>query len=362
MNTRFEPRSALRVIDSHYAEPAPGLRVLRPFPGPDLDYASPFLMLDHFGPERIRPGDEGGLNPHPHRGFETVTFLFQGAMEHHDSSGGHGHLCAGGVQWMTAGSGIVHAEYREKEFARTGGVLEGVQLWVNLPRKFKMEAPHYQDLPAEKFAVAKFPGGQARVVAGELLGVRGPARPHVADGDPSSSQGVRATRASPVTSPQAGPLLHGPARPHVAEEGKSSMEGVRATRASPVTSPQAGPLLHGPARTYTPIIVAHMKLEAGASVELPIPASFNAYVYAVRGSGRSSTVDFATNQLVEYRGDGGSVQVSASEALDFLLLAGEPIDEPVVSWGPFVMNTREEILQARDDYLAGRMGVLEERS
>ena len=290
MNTRFEPRSALRVIDSHYAEPAPGLRVLRPFPGPDLDYASPFLMLDHFGPERIRPGDEGGLNPHPHRGFETVTFLFQGAMEHHDSSGGHGHLRAGGVQWMTAGSGIVHAEYREKEFARTGGVLEGVQLWVNLPRKYKMEAPHYQDLPAEKFAVAKFPGGEARVVAGELLGVR------------------------------------------------------------------------GPAVSYTPIIAAHVRLEAGASVELPIPASFNAYVYAVRGSGRSSTVDFATNKLVEYRGDGGSVQVSASEALDFLLLAGEPIDEPVVSWGPFVMNTREEILQARDDYLAGRMGRLEEQS
>jgi redox-sensitive bicupin YhaK (pirin superfamily) len=290
MNTRFEPRSALRVIDSHYAEPAPGLRVLRPFPGPDLDYASPFLMLDHFGPERIRPGDEGGLNPHPHRGFETVTFLFQGAMEHHDSSGGHGHLRAGGVQWMTAGSGIVHAEYREKEFARNGGVLEGVQLWVNLPRKYKMEAPHYQDLPAEKFAVANFPGGEARVVAGELLGVR------------------------------------------------------------------------GPAVSYTPIIAAHIKLEAGASVDLPIPAGFNAYVYAVRGSGSTSTAAFAKNQLVEYRGDGSSVQVSATEVLDFLLLAGEPIDEPVVSWGPFVMNTREEILQARDDYLAGRMGVLEERS
>ena len=290
MSTRLEPRSALRVIDSHYAEPAPGLRVLRPFPGPDLDYASPFLMLDHFGPERIRAGDEGGLNPHPHRGFETVTFLFQGAMEHHDSSGGHGHLRAGGVQWMTAGSGIVHAEYREKEFARTGGVLEGVQLWVNLPRKFKMEAPHYQDLPAETFAVARFPGGEARVVAGDLLGAR------------------------------------------------------------------------GPAVTYTPIIAAHVKLDAGASVELPVPAAFNAYVYAVRGSGRTSTVGFTKNRLVEYRGDGGSVQVTASEDLEFLLLAGEPIDEPVVSWGPFVMNTREEIIQARDDYLAGRMGRLEERS
>lgn len=288
--TQTQPRTALRVVQSHHAQPAPGLDVLRPFPGPQLDYASPFLMLDHFGPERIRPGDKGGLNPHPHRGFETVTFLFQGAMEHHDSSGGHGLLNAGGVQWMTAGSGIVHAEYRQKEFARTGGVLEGVQLWVNLPRKFKMEAPHYQDLPAEKFAVAKFAGGVARVVAGELLGVR------------------------------------------------------------------------GPAVTYTSIVAAHVKLEAGASVELPIPADFNAYVYAVRGSGRSSGVDFATNQLVEYRGDGSSVQVAATEALDFLLLAGEPIDEPVVSWGPFAMNTREEIIQAREDYLAGRMGRLEERT
>jgi redox-sensitive bicupin YhaK (pirin superfamily) len=283
-DSRLKPRRAVRVIDSHHAEPAPGLRVLRPFPGPELDYASPFLMLDHFGPEQIRPGDAGGLNPHPHRGFETVTFLFQGAMEHQDSSGGRGHLRAGGVQWMTAGSGIVHAEYREKEFARSGGVLEGVQLWVNLPRKFKMEAPHYQDIPAAKFAVAKFAGGEARVVAGELLGVR------------------------------------------------------------------------GPAVSYTPIVAAHVKLEHGATVELPVPASFNAYVYAVRGSGRT-----AKNQLVEYRGDGGSIQVTASEPLDFLLLAGEPIDEPVVSWGPFVMNTREEIVKARDDYLAGRMGTLEER-
>jgi redox-sensitive bicupin YhaK (pirin superfamily) len=290
MDTPSKPRSALRVIDSHYAEPAPGLRVLRPFPGPDLDYASPFLMLDHFGPERIHPGDQGGLNPHPHRGFETVTFLFQGVMEHHDSSGGHGLLRAGGVQWMTAGSGIVHAEYREKEFARSGGVLEGVQLWVNLPRKFKMEAPHYQDLPAEKFAVAKFAGGEARVVAGELLGAR------------------------------------------------------------------------GPAVTYTPIGAAHLKLEAGASVELPVPPGFNVFVYAVRGRGRSSSLSFGKNQLVEYRRDGESARVTAEEALEFLLLAGEPIDEPVASWGPFVMNTREEIIQARDDYLAGRMGRLEERA
>src|SRR5260370_32813734 len=171
---------------------------------------------------------------------------------------------------MSAGSGIVHAEYREKEFARSGGVLEGVQLWVNLPRKFKMEAPHYQDLPAEKFAVATFPGGEARVVAGELLGVRGPARPHVA------------------------------------EEGKSSIEGVQATRAYPVTSPQAGPLLRGPARTYTPILAAHVKLEKGTTVELPVPARFPASFSALPSNRPPSTLTFSSHQLVEYRGNGGS--------------------------------------------------------
>jgi redox-sensitive bicupin YhaK (pirin superfamily) len=283
-------RSASRVIRSHPAQPAPGLDVLRPFPGPQLDYASPFLMLDHFGPDRIRPGEAGGLNPHPHRGFETVTFLFQGAMEHHDSSGGPGLLKPGSVQWMTAGSGIVHAEYREKEFARAGGILEGVQLWLNLPRKFKMEKPHYQDLQPEGIPVVKVEGGEVRVVAGEVLGTQ------------------------------------------------------------------------GPAVSYTPVIAARLTLQAGARVELRAPAGHNAYLYAVSGSGQSGGLKFGPTQLVEYRDDGETIGVVADEAAELLFLAGEPIDEPVVSWGPFVMNTREEIIQARDDYLAGKMGVLEERS
>jgi redox-sensitive bicupin YhaK (pirin superfamily) len=283
-------RAAARVIRSHPAQPAPGLDVLRPFPGPQLDYASPFLMLDHFGPDRIRPGDEGGLNPHPHRGFETVTFLFQGSMEHQDSSGGRGILRPGSVQWMTAGSGIVHAEYREKEFARTGGIIEGVQLWLNLPRKYKMEQPHYQDLQPEGIPVVKVAGGEVRVVAGEVLGVKGP--------------------------------------------------GV----------------------SYTPVIAVRVSLEAGASVELQAPADHNAYLYAVRGSGRAGGAQFGATELVEFRNDGDTVEIVAVEPLEALFLAGEPIDEPVVSWGPFVMNTREEILQARDDYLAGRMGRLDERS
>ena len=283
-------RTALRVVQSHHAQPAPGLDVLRPFPGPQLDYASPFLMLDHFGPDRIRPGEAGGLNPHPHRGFETVTFLFQGSMEHQDSSGGRGLLKPGSVQWMTAGSGIVHAEYREKEFARTGGILEGVQLWLNLPRKFKMEKPHYQDLQPENIPVVRFDRGEVRVVAGEVLGTT------------------------------------------------------------------------GPAASYTPVIAARVKLEAGGSVELRAPAGHNAYLYAVSGGGRAGGAQFGATQLVEFRDDGEAISIEATEPMEALFLAGEPIDEPVVSWGPFVMNTREEIIQARDDYLAGRMGVLEERS
>lgn len=288
--TTVVQRTAARVIRSYPAQPAPGLDVLRPFPGPQLDYASPFLMLDHFGPERIRPGDEGGLNPHPHRGFETVTFLFQGAMEHHDSAGGHGLLKPGSVQWMTAGSGIVHAEYREKEFARKGGILEGVQLWLNLPRKYKMEKPHYQDLQPESIPVVKFDGGEVRVVAGELLGTK------------------------------------------------------------------------GPARTYTPVIAARLSVQKGGKVELRAPAGHNAYLYAVNGSGTSGGLSFGPTRLVEYRNDGEAVQIVADEAAELLFLAGEPIDEPVVSWGPFVMNTPQEIIQARDDYLTGRMGVLEERT
>jgi quercetin 2,3-dioxygenase len=249
MSATATDRRASRALRSTPAEPAPGLAVMRPLPGADIDVLGPFLLLDHFGPKRIAPGDFGGLNPHPHRGFETVTLILEGAMEHQDSSGGHGVIRPGGVQWMTAASGIVHAEYHEREFARQGGTLHGIQLWVNLPARFKMEPPKYQDLPSERIPVIESGGARVRVVAGTLLGAQGPARPHVAEGDPSSSQGVRATRASPVT------------------------------------SPQAGPLLRGPARTYTPLTVAHLTLAAGAQIRLPVPAEQVAGVYAIRGSG-----------------------------------------------------------------------------
>jgi redox-sensitive bicupin YhaK (pirin superfamily) len=169
-------RGVARIARARKAQPAPGLIVDRPLPGPEIDYLDPFLMLDHFGPDEIAAGDEGGLNPHPHRGFETVTLMLEGAMEHHDSQGNRGVIRPGGVQWMTAARGIVHAEYRAAEFARQGGRLHGIQLWVNLPRAQKLREPGYQDLPAPRIPSVPVDRGEVRVIAGTFAGVSGPAR------------------------------------------------------------------------------------------------------------------------------------------------------------------------------------------
>jgi len=288
--TQLESRGVALVARSQKASPAPGLIVDRPLPGPDVDYVSPFLMIDHFGPTPVPPGGSGGLNPHPHRGFETVTFIFEGAMEHHDSLGNHGSLRPGDVQWMTAARGIVHAEYHEREFARRGGVLHGIQLWVNLPARDKMNPPGYQDIASERITEAPIDGGVARVIAGEVRGVR------------------------------------------------------------------------GPARTHTPMLVAHLKLTAGAAVQIPIPETWNALAYVIDGRGRAGAEQLDERQMAVFEVGAPVLDLAATTAASILLLAGKPIDEPVVSWGPFVMNTREQILQARDDYLSGRMGSLAERS
>jgi hypothetical protein len=279
-------RSVARVHDSYKAQPAPGLVVDRPLPGPGVDYVSPFLMIDHFGPETIRPGDSGGLNPHPHRGFETVTFLLDGVMEHHDSNGGHGVIRPDGAQWMTAAAGIVHAEYREQAFAQQGGTVHGVQLWINLPRRDKKAAPGYQDLPAASIPAVAVAGGVVRVIAGEHAGIK------------------------------------------------------------------------GAAKTFTPMQVLHIRLAAGGRAEIAVKPGWNALAYALVGAATVSGTALAERQMALFDDDGDSVVIEANEPLEMLLLAGEPINEPVVSWGPFVMNTREEIMQARQDYTAGKMGTL----
>lgn len=281
-------RAVLGVVASHKAQPAPGLLVDRPFPGPQVDFVDPWLMLDHFGPQPIAPGEAGGLNPHPHRGFETVTLIFEGAMEHRDSSGGRGLIEPGGVQWMTAASGIVHAEYRAPALVRDGGTLHGVQLWLNLPRVHKMDPPGYQDLPAARIPVVESPGARVRVIAGEHAGVR------------------------------------------------------------------------GPARSFTPATLLHVLLEAGARVELSVPDGHNALAYVVEGAAGANGSSVPARSMAVFDPRGEALSLSSDRPAQLLVLAGQPIAEPVVSWGPFVMNTREEILQARDDYLAGRMGTLEE--
>lgn len=280
-------RSVTKILNSYPAEPAPGLHVMRPLPGPELDYLDPFLMLDHFGPLTVAPGGNGGLNPHPHRGFETVTIMLEGAMEHHDSAGNRGLITPGDVQWMTAAGGIVHAEYHEKEFAKKGGVLHGIQLWVNLPARLKMNPPGYQDLPKAKIPIIEKNGTRLHLIAGEIDGVK------------------------------------------------------------------------GAARTHTPMMVIRIESKLGGDFNVPIPENFNAAIYVIEGEIKVSTGQAATtHQLCLLSRDGLGVSVHAAPGTMALLLAGETIGEPVASYGPFVMNTRAEIIQAVNDFQGGKMGQL----
>ena len=281
------PHSLAKILNSYPAEPAPGLRVMRPLPGPELDYFDPFLMLDHLGPLDVAPGGKGGLNPHPHRGFETVTIMLEGAMEHHDSAGNRGVIKPGDVQWMTAAGGIVHAEYHEKEFAKNGGVLHGIQLWVNLPARLKMNPPGYQDLPKQKIPTIDKNGAKLHVIAGEVDGVK------------------------------------------------------------------------GAARTHTPMMVVRIVAEQSAQVSIPIPRDFNAAIYVIDGAVTFENGQTATaRQFCLLAQDGLQANIRATPGAMDLLLAGEAINEPVASYGPFVMNTRAEIMQAVNDFQAGKMGSL----
>ena len=278
-------RSVVKILDSYPAEPAPGLHVMRPLPGPELDYLDPFLMLDHFGPLTVAPGGNGGLNPHPHRGFETVTIMLEGAMEHHDSLGNRGLMTPGDVQWMTAASGILHAEYHEKKFARTGGALHGIQLWVNLPARDKMNPPGYQDLPQAKIPTIEDSGATMHLIAGDIRGVQ------------------------------------------------------------------------GAARTHTPMLVARIAWKRAASVTIPIPENFNTAIYVIAGAIEFSDRQVGTaRQLCLLANDGLEATIHAAPGSMALVLAGEMIGEPVASYGPFVMNTHAEIMQAVNDFQSGKMG------
>jgi redox-sensitive bicupin YhaK (pirin superfamily) len=252
---------------------------------------SPFLLLDYGGPMEFPPTNQAlGVDEHPHRGFETVTIVYQGELEHRDSTGNHGHLGPGDVQWMTAASGIVHEEKHSPEFARRGGMFEMVQLWVNLPAKFKTAPPGYQTLldgniPAVKLANES---GTVRVIAGNFQGVK------------------------------------------------------------------------GPARTFTPINLWDMRLQAGQRTELNLPNGYTTLLVSLRGKSILNGAEkVGEAELALFERNGENIIIEAEDDATILVLNGEPIDEPVFSYGPFVMSTPEEIRQAVLDYQGGRMGRID---
>jgi redox-sensitive bicupin YhaK (pirin superfamily) len=251
---------------------------------------SPFLLLDYAGPANFPPSNKPrGVEEHPHRGFETVTIVYSGEVEHRDSAGGGGIIRAGDVQWMTAAAGMVHEEMHSRAFTQTGGAFEVIQLWVNLPAKDKTARPHYQAVTAQQIPQVSLPesAGTLRVIAGEYNGVR------------------------------------------------------------------------GPANTYTPLNVWDVRLSAGRRASFPVPDGHNTLLFLLSGElklGDGRALTRAGLAVFDPRGD--AIEVEASGDSKLLILDGEPIDEPVVAHGPFVMNSVAEIQQALDDYRSGRMGQL----
>ena len=279
----YRPGSAHMVGD--------GFPVRNLFPSNDLDQVlSPFLMLDYAGPHYFSPTDQPrGVGEHPHRGFETVTIVYDGVVAHRDSAGNAGVIGPGDVQWMTAASGIVHEELHEKEFARTGGTLHAIQLWVNLPKAHKMSQPGYQTLLNADIPEVELPGGggRLRIIAGEYAGVR------------------------------------------------------------------------GPARTFTDVHLYDVRLRAGSRTDLTVPARYNGALFVLQGTVELNGSHWVTEAgLAIYSGEGTGLTVESEEDSHLLVLSGEPIQEPIARYGPFVMNTKEELVQAMQDYQAGRMGHL----
>ncbi|MGR9108188.1 MAG: pirin family protein [Gammaproteobacteria bacterium] len=253
------------------------------------DRVSPFLLLDYAGPAQFDPVEKPrGVGEHPHRGFETVTIVYDGEVAHRDSSGQGGVIGPGEVQWMTAGSGILHEEFHSERFTRSGGRLEMVQLWVNLPSAQKMTKPKYQSIPSREIPEIALPGntGTVRVIAGNHNDVK------------------------------------------------------------------------GPARTFTPMAVFDIRLNSGRS-RIGLPADWNTMLLVLKGQIRiDGNRNVNESQLVVFDQTGEYLDIEASQEAKLLLLSGEPINEPIVGYGPFVMNSRDEIERALADYRSGNFGRL----
>lgn len=288
--------SEFRSIDKVLAPPPPnmvgdGFRVHHFFPNDDLineSRMSPFIMLDYNSKFVFSPSDHPrGVGVHPHRGFETVTVSFQGKIAHHDSAGNSGIIEDGDVQWMTAASGILHKEYHEEQFSKQGGVFHMAQLWVNLPSKYKMTSPKYQEISHSKMAIHPLKSGRVEIIAGNYKGIK------------------------------------------------------------------------GPASTFSPVHLYKIILKKGDVFHVEFPPAFNCCALVVEGNiiEVSNTI-IEADHLVLFNNDGQNIQFTTDSEAILLLMAGEPIQEPIASYGPFVMNTHEEIQQAFKDFREGKFGYL----
>lgn len=287
-------RSVVQIVPTHSVLEGGGFKVRRPYSMNRL--LSPFLLLDEMGPNVTGPGEAVGAPWHPHRGFETVTYLLDGRMQHEDSAGNKGELNPGDVQWMTAGRGIIHSEVPHDEFQKIGGRTHGFQIWVNLPAEHKMMAPRYQEIPASESPTVESEGVWARVIAGECMGTT------------------------------------------------SSID------------------------TVIPITLIHVKMEAGAKLNQNIDSLLNSMIYVFSGKvtvfnetrikTRPQSLGLGVNQQIRdgelaVLSEGPEVEIRSNMESELLILAGPELNEPISRYGPFVMNTREEIEQAFLDYQNG---------
>jgi redox-sensitive bicupin YhaK (pirin superfamily) len=291
-----QPRPVWQLTTAPQGYEGEGFPVRRAFAGIDLQHLDPFIMMDQMGEVEYAPGEPKGTPWHPHRGFETVTYIIDGTFDHRDSHGGGGTITNGDTQWMTAGSGLLHIEAPPEWLVQSGGLFHGIQLWVNLPRDAKMNTPKYQDLRSREVALLSSPDGGAlvRVIAGSVAGHE------------------------------------------------------------------------GPGSTYTPMTLVHATVEPGAQLELPWEVEHNALVYVLNGEGTVGTEKrpIRTGQTaVMGAGDfltvaASGTQESRSPKLDVIVVGGRPIREPLAWAGPFVMNTKAEVLEAYQDYQRGSFGQI----
>jgi quercetin 2,3-dioxygenase len=297
IGAKLTPRSVRRVVTAHHQREGAGFEIWRPFPGElSMQEADPFLLLDQGGPTEYGPDEAVGAPWHPHRGFETVTYVIDGEVSHHDTNGGGGVIREGDTQWMTAGSGILHDELPTESMFRRGGAMHMVQLWVNLPASLKFTPPRYQSITGDNLTLVTTPDGTSllRIIAGNVGAFEGP--------------------------------------------------GV----------------------THTPIAYLHATIAPDAQAKIPWNPAFSAFAYVLTGSGYAGIDErpIAAHQLVVFAaGDyivlrAADSPANGAPALDVLLLGGLPIREPIAHYGPFVMNTRDEIVATIDDFQRGRLGVI----